>query len=105
MTQVTVSRELLERVAHAIQYNSYLIEHEQLVEEVRAILAQPQAAAAEEAAVVRGLNRAREQWQAIDPKMCAMKNSVSANFYLIRDAQRDIELLHVALSQAGEVKP
>lgn len=68
-------------------------------------LAQPQAATAEESAVVRGLNRTREQWKAIDPQMCAMKNSMGANFYLIRDAQRDIELLHVALSKAGEGKP
>lgn len=41
------------------------------------------------------MNKTREQWQKVDAKHCAEHNSNAANFYLIRDAQQDIERLHV----------
>lgn len=50
--------------------------------------------------VPEGLNKSREQWQKVDAKQCANSNSSAANFYLIRDAQQDIERLHRALSAA-----
>ncbi|WAX22764.1 hypothetical protein MAJJADAN_00002 [Pseudomonas phage Amjad_SA] len=48
--------------------------------------------------VPEGLNKTREQWQKVDAKQCANSNSSAANFYLIRDAQQDIERLHRALA-------
>lgn len=48
------------------------------------------------------LNKTREQWQKLDAKFCAEHNSSAANFYLIRDAQQDIERLHRALLNGGE---
>ena len=52
------------------------------------------------------MNKTREQWQKVDAKYCAEHNSSAANFYLIRDAQQDIERLHRALAEqsapAGE---
>lgn len=46
---------------------------------------------------VPSTNKTREQWQKVDAKFCAENNSAAANFYLIRDAQQDIERLHRAL--------
>lgn len=40
------------------------------------------------------MNKTREQWQKVDARHCAEHNSNAANFYLIRDAQQDIERLH-----------
>lgn len=48
------------------------------------------------------LNKTREQWHKLDAKFCAESNSSAANFYLIRDAQQDIERLHRALLNGGE---
>jgi hypothetical protein len=60
-----------------------------------------QARAAQPAPVVpEGLNKTRDQWQKVDAKYCAENNSPAANYYLIRDAQRDIERLHRALAAA-----
>lgn len=42
------------------------------------------------------LNKTRCQWAKVDPKWCAEHNSSAANFYLIRDAQQDIKVLHKA---------
>jgi histidinol phosphatase-like enzyme len=50
--------------------------------------------------VPEDLNKTREQWQKLDAKFCAEHNSSAANFYLIRDAQQDIERLHRALAAA-----
>lgn len=47
------------------------------------------------------LNKTREQWQKLDANFCAEHNSKAANFYLIRDAQQDIERLHRALLNGG----
>ena len=49
---------------------------------------------------VPALNKTREQWQKVDPKFCAEKNSPAANMHLIKDEQRDIERLHRALNAA-----
>lgn len=46
------------------------------------------------------MNRAREQWAALDAQFCAKQNSAAANFHLIRDAQQDISELHRELDQA-----
>ena len=48
------------------------------------------------------LNKTREQWQLIDPKLCVNINSPAANMYLIRDAKNDIESLHRAIFTASQ---
>jgi hypothetical protein len=49
------------------------------------------------------MNKSREQWQKVDPKWCAENSSAAANYYLIADAQADIECLYREISKARDL--
>lgn len=49
------------------------------------------------------MNRTLEQWALVDAQLCAKRNSVAANEYLIRDAQKDIAELQADLTKAREL--